>query len=94
MRPRSSLSLSAAVLLLLLLPASAFAGGSVGSSTVYPSADSNTAGQAESFRNTASASGSVDSLRVYLTPDNTASKVELGLYTDVSAKRRRGWGAA
>ena len=36
-----------------------------------------TAGQAESFRNTASVSGSVDTSRVYLTPDNTANKVEL-----------------
>ena len=86
MRSRSLLVSAAVMGSLLVVPATALAGGSVGSSLLYSSTDTNRAGQAEAFRNVASVSGPVDSLSVYLASGNTASKVELGLYREASGR--------
>src|SRR5579884_214571 len=54
----------------------------VGTQNVYASADSNTAGNAEAFRATASASGTIASLSVYVDSSSDATSLVIGLYTD------------
>ena len=54
----------------------------VGDSTVQSSANSNTAGTAEAFRTTASASGSTRSMSVYVASSNTAGTLVVGIYSD------------
>ncbi len=54
----------------------------VGNQTIYSSVDSNTAGHAEAFRATASASGTVTSLSVYVDPSSKATSMVAGLYAD------------
>lgn len=86
MRSRTVLMSSAVLGALLIFPPTAWGGGSVGSSSIYSSVDSNRPGRAKAFRNVASASGPVNRLSVYLAPSSTASRVEVGLYRDRSGR--------
>ncbi len=54
----------------------------LGSQTVGGSLDNNSAGSAEAFGTTATSTGSVGSLTVYLDATSKATKVVAGLYTD------------
>jgi len=54
----------------------------VGNGTTEAQADNNAAGRAEAFKTTASASGSVTQLRVYIDLGNTATSVRVGLYSN------------
>jgi hypothetical protein len=54
----------------------------VGNAATEAKIDSNAAGQAEAFKATAAATGSVTSLRVYLDAGSTAGSVVVGLYTN------------
>jgi len=56
----------------------------VGDQTVEPKTDSNTAGLAEAFQTTATGTGSVATLSVYVDASSTASSVVAGIYTDKS----------
>src|SRR5262245_11907660 len=58
----------------------------IGSQQIQPQSDSNTAGQAEAFKATASASGSIASISVYVDSGSTASKLVAGLYNDAAGK--------
>ena len=58
----------------------------IGSQQIQPQSDSNSAGQAEAFKATASASGSIVSISVYVDSGSTASKLVAGLYTDAAGK--------
>ncbi len=60
------------------------AGVLVGDTKVEANRDSNPAGMAEAFQYTASASGTVRKLAVYVDGSSTASKVVVGLYTNAS----------
>jgi Ca2+-binding RTX toxin-like protein len=53
-----------------------------GSETVLPSADSNVAGSGEAFRITATASGALTTLRVWVDTPSAATKLVAGLYTN------------
>jgi outer membrane protein assembly factor BamB len=68
--------------LLAATAASASAAIIVGTSGVRPQVDQNAAGAAEAFRTTASATGTVDSMTVYVNATTTATKVVVGLYAD------------
>ncbi len=57
----------------------------VGETNLGPERDSNPDGMAEAFRFTATASGSVDTLAVYLDESSTARMVLLGLYAGAGA---------
>jgi hypothetical protein len=80
MRLRTLLAPAAVVALLLVLPAASWAGGSVGSQSVFTSTHRARAGHVEAFRSRAIASGAVTRLHVYLVRSSTAKSVELGLY--------------
>jgi hypothetical protein len=54
----------------------------LGSAAVQPVADSNAAGSAEAFAATASASGSVSQISVYIDVGNTAATIAVGIYDD------------
>jgi hypothetical protein len=54
----------------------------LGNAATEVRADSNAAGQAEAFKTTAAASGSVTQLRVYIDASSTAGSVVVGLYTN------------
>ncbi|NUR76463.1 MAG: Ig-like domain-containing protein [Thermoleophilia bacterium] len=54
----------------------------VGNAATEAKIDSNAAGQAEAFKATAAATGSVSQLRVYLDAGSTASSVVVGLYSN------------
>ena len=54
----------------------------LGDSTLEPNVDSNPIGKAEAFQATASASGTLASLWLYLDSTSTATKVVLGVYSD------------
>jgi outer membrane protein assembly factor BamB len=56
----------------------------LGDQTVESTIDSNTAGSAEAFQTTASASGILGTLSLYLDSTSTAQNVYLGLYADNS----------
>ncbi len=58
----------------------------VGAQTVQPTADSNAAGVAEAFRVTASSSGAVASVGVYLDSGAVPTRVAAGLYADASGR--------
>jgi RHS repeat-associated protein len=60
--------------------------GQVGTSTVQSTVDSDSAGEAEAFPDTASATGSINRLSIYLDSTSTASAVQLGVYTDSSSQ--------
>jgi chitodextrinase len=57
----------------------------LGDQQVEPQADSNAAGKAEAFRATASASGTLTKLRVYVDSGSSASKLVVGLYANAGA---------
>jgi outer membrane protein assembly factor BamB len=67
-----------------VLAPSAQAATLFGDASIEPSLDSNTAGQAEAFQTTASASGTVSTLSVYLDSGSSATSVVAGLYSDAS----------
>ena len=75
-----------ALMLLAATPSAFSASGAtlVGSQTIYSTTDSNTAGSAEAFRATASASGTVVSLSLYVDSTSRATSMVLGLYADKS----------
>ena len=81
----------ATMALALILPATAGA-ATVGTTTVHSGGASTAKGDAKAYRFTAASSGPVDRLNVYLDDANTASEVEVGLYSgaDSSAGTRRG----
>jgi len=54
----------------------------VGDQAVYQDVDSNSAGVAEAFRTTASASGTIASLSVYVDSSSSATSLVTGLYID------------
>jgi hypothetical protein len=56
----------------------------IGNSTVQSGGDSNTAGTAEAFRTTASASGSARTMAVYVATANTAPTMVVGIYSDAN----------
>lgn len=56
----------------------------IGTSTVEATHDNNSAGQAEAFELTATYSGTVKTLSVYLDSSNSATKVFAGLYSNAS----------
>ena len=56
----------------------------LGNSGVASNVDYNTAGVAEAFRTTGSASGQLTTISIYLDSDSNASSLKLGLYTDVN----------
>ena len=58
----------------------------LGSSAVQPSADTDSAGLAEAFQYTAPASGTVQSLSLYVNSGNSAPAIAVGLYSDVSGQ--------
>jgi hypothetical protein len=62
--------------------ASASAQVLLGTQVIEPSTDSNTVGQAEAFQTTATLSGSIGSLTVYLDASSASTKLYLGLYAD------------
>ena len=86
MRSRSLLMTAAVLGLLLGAPATALAGGSVGTPSVYSTTHAAHAGRALAFRSFASASGRVGRLNVYLAPTSSARRVELGLYGNRSGR--------
>ena len=71
---------------LLAAPATAVAGASVGSLSVFASTDGSRPGRAEGFRSLATASGRVDRLSAHLAGSNTATRIELGLYRNRANK--------
>jgi outer membrane protein assembly factor BamB len=54
----------------------------LGDQTIEPKSDSNSAGQAEAYRSTASASGTLNRVSLYIDTGSTATKVTVGVYTD------------
>ena len=60
----------------------ASSGPFIGTTAVQSSVDENPAGMAEAFQYTATASGSVTTLAVYVDASNTATKIVVGLYRD------------
>jgi hypothetical protein len=57
----------------------------VGSSAVETQADSSSAGTAEAFSQTATASGTAETARLYIGASNAAKTVVVGIYSNVSA---------
>jgi hypothetical protein len=78
--------LLALVLAILALSVAAASSASaaiiVGTSGVRPTVDQNGAGSAEAFRTPATASGTVDSMSLYVNSTSRATKIYVGLYTD------------
>lgn len=60
--------------------------GQVGTSTVQTTVDSDSVGEAEAFPDSASTTGSINRLSIYLDSTSTASSVKLGVYTDSSSQ--------
>jgi chitodextrinase len=54
----------------------------IGTQTVEPTDDANTDGKAEAFRTTASGTGKVSSLQLYLASSSSAATVSAGIYSD------------
>jgi chitodextrinase len=55
----------------------------IGTATVEPTDDPNADGKAEAFRTTASGTGTVSALQLYLSSSSSAAKVSAGIYSDV-----------
>jgi galactose oxidase-like protein/Big-like domain-containing protein/Kelch motif protein len=64
------------------IPRAAAAGIIVGDATIEPSTDTDPVGMAEAFQMTASGSGSVTTLNVYVDASSTAATLVAGLYAD------------
>ena len=58
----------------------------LGDTTIEATQDSNTPGMAEAFQTTATASGTVSSVTVYVDSPNSATKLIVGLYSSSSGK--------
>ena len=89
--PRASVALLAttlAVCAAAVLPGTASAAQLLGNATVGTGLDSNSSGLAEAFAATATASGTLEELNLYLDSSSRATKVTLGIYTDVSSHPR------
>jgi hypothetical protein len=92
MKPRGDALIWFARHLILILTAASIAVPSVnaagsillGQQQVTPTPDSNSAGAAEAFMVSASVSGTVASLSVYVDASSKATKLIVGLYTDKS----------
>jgi hypothetical protein len=54
----------------------------LGDQAIEPGQDQNALGSAEAFQSTATTTGSMSKLSLYLDPSSTAAKVTVGLYTD------------
>jgi hypothetical protein len=54
----------------------------LGEQTILPSADNNASGSAEAFQYTATASGSLSSIKAYIDVPSLATRVVAGVYTD------------
>jgi outer membrane protein assembly factor BamB len=80
----AGLLLAVLAVLLCATVASADAAIIVGTSGVRPQDDQNAAGAAEAFRTTASATGNVASLSVYVAASTTATKLTVGLYANAN----------
>ena len=79
------------VLVLLVLPLLAAVGAEadsasaaiiIGTSGVRPQVDQNAAGSVEAFRTPATATGSVETISVYVNATSKATRLYAGLYTD------------
>ena len=75
--PVAALALTAAV--------PAVAGATIGPTTPGSAVDSNAPGTAQDWRSAATASESVNRLGIYLDSTSTASKIELGLYSNAGS---------
>jgi outer membrane protein assembly factor BamB len=73
---------SGVLALFAVTAASASAAIVIGTGGVRPQVDQNAAGQAEAFRTPATASGTVDSMTVYVNATSKATKLLVGLYAD------------
>jgi hypothetical protein len=71
-------------------PTASTSGSLVGDSTIRPQSDSNPSGMAEAFQYTASASGSVSKLSIYLDAGSRANQVILGLYANTATGNHPG----
>ena len=58
----------------------------LGTQTIQPTADSDGPGIAEAWRTTATTSGTLGSLAIYVDSGNTATRLVAGLYTDAANK--------
>jgi hypothetical protein len=67
---------------LVVLPRAFAAGPLLGDATIESSTDTDSIGQAEAFAATASGSGAVSALSVYVDRSSTATRLVAGLYTD------------
>ena len=93
-RTMKTLLALATMALALILPATAGA-ATVGTTTVHSGGASTAKGGAKAYRFTAASSGQVDRLNVYLDDANTASEVEVGLYSgSLTRAQARGAGGA
>ena len=77
-----ALLVTVAVATLLSVPAQAATPVLFGDQLVEPGIDSNTAGKAEAFRVTATASGTLTSLAVYVDSTSTATSLVVGVYAN------------
>lgn len=80
--PKIVVLIACVVALLAATAASASAAIIVGTSGIRPSVDQNASGSAEAFRTTASTSGTVDSMSVYVNSTSRATKLFVALYRD------------
>jgi hypothetical protein len=58
----------------------------LGTQTLYPHLDSETAGRAEAFRTTSAAPGTLGKVTVYVDAGSLATSLVVGIYTDVAGK--------
>jgi RHS repeat-associated protein len=65
---------------------SASASGAVGTTTVQSTVDTDAAGAAEAFADTANTTGPITRLSIYLDAGNTASAVQVGVYSNASSR--------
>jgi hypothetical protein len=86
MAGRLALRVVLALALLGLWASSALGATLAGSTTVLPSADSNTAGTAEAFRATATASGTLARIAVYVDSGTPAGTLVAGIYADAAGR--------
>ncbi len=89
MRRRYTPLLGVVVLLVILVSAGAGAGAGVllaGDQTVEARNDSDAAGRAEAFRTTAVASGTAQTITVYVDSSSAATKLTAGLYSNTSGR--------
>ena len=90
MRRNSSVLLLIALAMGIAMLGSSVSGAAsvvlLGDQTVLPAGDSNSAGSAEAFKTTATTSGTVATLSVYVDTGSTATTLIAGLYADAAGK--------